>query len=620
MAQDPYKYFRIEARELVGELAKGLLELEKRADTELVARILRHAHTLKGAARIVKHRELADLAHAMEGLIEPLRAAPRTQRHDAALALVDRMTEQLATLDPAPTSATVRTDDHPPILRADTAAVDDVLAALGGIQSAVVRAQATGEAALRNQLLDQVERSLREVQKDVEHLRLTRAGAMFTQLERAARDAAVAGGKRVAFVTEGAEIRIDADVLGVLQGALVQLVRNAVVHGIETPAARTTAGKPQDGRIAVTVVPRGRRVAITCEDDGRGLDLDAIRKAAANRGVATGSATDPVQVFELLLRGGITTSKQVDELAGRGIGLDVVRDAAQRLGGEIEVTTSRGRGTAITVIVPVSMAAVAILTVSAGDRWVAIPQAAVRRVGRVPEGAIVASGSGMSLAFDDAIVPCAPIAQLVGAPRSPARTAVYVEAAGGVAAVLVERVIGLSETIVRAVPAGTPVEPIVWGMALDPSGQPYPVLDATALVAATRAARYEPDAPVEAPRPILIVDDSLTTRMLERSILESAGFAVEMAVSAEEALDKLARSRYALMLVDVEMPGMDGFALISAIRSRPALAELPAILVTSRDAPGDRRRGHEVGAQGYVVKSQFDQAALVAMIRRLVQS
>ncbi|HEY3807030.1 MAG TPA: response regulator [Kofleriaceae bacterium] len=620
MASDPYKYFRIEAHELVGELAKGVLELEKHADAELVARLLRHAHTLKGAARIVKHRELADLAHALEDALEPLRAAPIAKRHDAALAIVDGMHAQLAALEApaAPVAATSR-DDLPALPRADTSAIDEALAGLAQVHALVERARAGGDAQPTSRVLEQADRAIREVRRDIEQLRLSRAGALFTPLERVARDAALVAGKRVAFTGTGDAVRVDADVLAAVHPALVQLVRNAVVHGIETPQERARLGKPQEGRIAITVASRGLRIAITCEDDGAGLDVAAIARAAERRGLAREVSDEPARLFELILRGGISTSVRVDELSGRGIGLDVVRDAAQRLRGEVSATTHPGRGTSISLLLPISATSIAVLAVVAGERRAVIPQTSIRRVARVRERDLTSSADGLAIALDDTMVPCAPLAELLRGARSRGDTAVFVGDGERVAAVTVDRVIGVEEVVVRPLPGDVPIDPIVWGLALDAAGRPCPVLDAGALIAAARKVRFvaEPTAPRLAP--ILVVDDSLTTRMLEQSILESAGFEVDVATSAEEALDRLERRTYSLVLVDVEMPGMDGFTMVATMRSRPDLAKLPAILVTSRDAPIDRKRGADAGAQGYVVKSTFDQAKLVAMIHELVQ-
>jgi two-component system chemotaxis sensor kinase CheA len=224
------------------------------------------------------------------------------------------------------------------------------------------------------------------------------------------------------------------------------------------------------------------------------------------------------------------------------------------------------------------------------------------------------------VALDDLLVPFAPLARVLGATVGAApRTIAIVGAGDRLAAIGADHVMGVEDVVVRALPANAPVDPVVWGVTLDASGSPRPILDPTALVAAVHAMPAEPIAAERRPLPILIVDDSLTTRMLEQSILESAGYEVDVASSAEEGLAKIARRSYGLFLVDVEMPGMDGFGFISSVRSQPRFAAIPAILVTSRNRPEDLQRGTAVGAQGYIVKSAFDQTRLLDLIRRLVR-
>jgi two-component system chemotaxis sensor kinase CheA len=271
-------------------------------------------------------------------------------------------------------------------------------------------------------------------------------------------------------------------------------------------------------------------------------------------------------------------------------------------------------------VAPTSVAAVAALIVSTGDRLVGVPLTAVRRVARIASAAMLRGPDGLSIALDDITVPFASLARLLAAgPGGGERALMIIEAGDEIAAIGVDHVLGVDEVVVRSLPAGAPIDPIVWGVALDPEGLPRPVLEPAALVAAVRRA---PVATVtrEAPAlPILVVDDSLTTRMLEQSILESAGYEVDLACSAEEALVKVEQRAYGLCLVDVEMPGMDGFNFIATLRSQPRLAELPAILVTSLNRPADRQRGVAVGAQGYVVKGDFDQTKLLDLIQRLVR-
>jgi two-component system chemotaxis sensor kinase CheA len=194
---------------------------------------------------------------------------------------------------------------------------------------------------------------------------------------------------------------------------------------------------------------------------------------------------------------------------------------------------------------------------------------------------------------------------------------VVVSAGDASVAVAVERVLGVRTVVVEPIPAAAHADAVVAGAAFDHAGRLQLVLAPAALV---ERAEDEPSvtSTTRAPAPVLVIDDSLTTRMLEQSILVSAGFEVELAASAEEGLQKARQRRFALFLVDVEMPGMDGFEFVATTRADPVLRETPAILVTSRNAPEDKRRGKQVGARAYIVKGEFDQQALLETIRRLI--
>ena len=195
------------------------------------------------------------------------------------------------------------------------------------------------------------------------------------------------------------------------------------------------------------------------------------------------------------------------------------------------------------------------------------------------------------------------------------------EVAGAIASVGVDRLLGTASVVMRPLPESAQVDAIVAGVSLDKSGQPQMVLDASAVIAAARAARATSIAALPRVRPpILVIDDSLTTRMLEQSILESAGYEVELATSAEEALTKASTKTYCLFVVDVEMPGMSGFDFVKQTRADAVLGRIPAILVTSRNAEEDLRRGKEAGAHAYIVKGEFDQTYLLRTIRELVGS
>ncbi|MFN8449187.1 MAG: response regulator [Anaerolineae bacterium] len=336
------------------------------------------------------------------------------------------------------------------------------------------------------------------------------------------------------------------------------------------------------------------------------------------------SALDADAIIQLLLRGGISTAQVVTEVSGRGVGLDVVRDAAERLGGSVEMHTEAGRGTRLTLTVPLLIAALDGLMVEGGGIVATIPIEAVRRTLRLAPADIARTAQGESVIFEGRTIPFLPLSAALSVRLRRARgsrvwSAVVVETVGGAAAIGVDHLRGVTNVILRPLPVVAFARPIVSGVSLNLEGNPQLVLDAAQLVIAAQNAGMPPGEAEPPQHTILVIDDLLTTRMLERSILESAGYTVELAVSGEEALEKAQQKRYALFLVDVEMPGMDGFSFIERTQSNPDLRDIPAILVTSRSSPEDLQRGRDVGARGYVIKSEFDQGVLLARIGELVR-
>jgi two-component system chemotaxis sensor kinase CheA len=322
-------------------------------------------------------------------------------------------------------------------------------------------------------------------------------------------------------------------------------------------------------------------------------------------------------------------------LSGRGIGLDVVRATLSQLKGEMSIRSEPGRGVSVEVQVPVSIAALQGLVVEAGGARLAIPLDAVKQTLRIRDLDVARSAEGDSILHAGKVIPFLPLELTLrrsgsGGPNMGHRvtagiwSAVVVEAAGRCVALGVDRLLGAATIVMRALPSVVEADTVVAGASLDADGTPQLVLDPAGLVAAAERSRGETfKAAAEAhaqPAPILVIDDSLTTRMLEQSILEAAGYQVELAVSAEDGLIKAHDRRYSLFIVDVEMPGMDGFSFVGQTRADPVLRNVPAILVTSRDAVDDRRRGQQVGASAFIVKGEFDQTQLLQTIRSLIGS
>jgi two-component system, chemotaxis family, sensor kinase CheA len=680
---DPYRYFRVEAGEILEQLQKGLLELEKGAPpAEVVARLLRLAHTLKGAARVVKQKGIADLSHALEDVLVPVRdiGAPiGPGMIGGALAQVDAMQALLLALAPVAASAEPTNrkdlDVAPPeafwATNANSRELDALMDGISELNSqlgaarrsllAFERARSLAEmlsaqlgarhvskagdagvgklGSLAQELqsvlaigdrelaasTEQAARELSQVRDAAERLRLVPADLMWGSLERTVRDSALSLGKQVKFTARGGDVRLDADLLGPVQRALLQAVRNSVAHGVELPSERAAASKPAEGEISIDVMRLDKHVSFTCRDDGRGLDLAAVRRSAEAKGIAPGAVAgmDTESLIRLLLQGGISTASAVTGMSGRGVGLDLVRETAEKLSGNVSLEGKPGRGTTLTITVPVSLSALSALLVEVTGQVVALPLSAVRGSARLVQDEIAHSAAGDTIVFDGKSVAYAQLAELLGIPESAhgvqkARSTVFVEAAEGWVALGVDSLLGVESIVARALPELVLLAPVVSGASFDADGNPRMVLSPDGLARAARRRVAEPRVVAQRRAPILVIDDSLTTRMLEQSILESAGYEVELATSGEEALDKAKQRSFALFLVDVEMPGIDGFTFIEQARRDPALKDIPAILVTSRASAADLQRGIEVGAQAHIEKKEFNQKDLLERIRKLV--
>jgi two-component system chemotaxis sensor kinase CheA len=699
--QDPLKYFRVEAREILEQLQRGLLELERAEQTTAnIPRLLRLGHTLKGAARVVKQLDIAKLAHELEDLLVPLREQAREAKPDEIerlLGLVDTIAREIGRLAPAPTAAPAPVDSatressaprapaaeqqqpapqFEETVRVAVAHLEDVDVLMDGVAElsfqlgsarrslpGIERSRNLAEqlaerldprrnqewgpgtaAALRGLAgelesrltklerematsLEQATRELGQVRDRVDQLRLVSAASMFGTLERTARDAAVSLGKQAVFEAKGGEVRLDADVLTAVQRALVQGVRNAVAHGIETSAERAARGKPAHGRVSLEVLRRGKQICFVCHDDGRGVNVREVRLEAERLGrlpKAASAAPTTDELLSLLLRGGISTSSAVTQVAGRGVGLDLVREALESVGGTVSLRTQPGRGTSLELNVPASLSALDALIVDAGGRQCAIPLDAVVQAARFGGTELSRTASSASLIFEGQVVPFVPLSALLRASAQADHervswSALLIRGSGGLLALGVDRLLGAESIVARALPDAVDVDPTVAGVTLDADGNPRLVLDPDSLWAAAQKLPLEPARGTPVRRAILVVDDSLTTRMLEQSILESAGYEVELATSAEQGLEKAQARHYDLFLVDVEMPGMDGFTFVERVRADARLSSTPAVLVTSRASVQDVARGRAAGASAHIDKGEFDQLDFLDKIARLIR-
>jgi len=442
--------------------------------------------------------------------------------------------------------------------------------------------------------------------------------------------------KEAELFVRGADIEIDRRILEEMRDPLIHVVRNCVDHGIETPEERKRKGKPPCGTITLAVARKnGSSVEILVSDDGAGIDAKRVLEAALNAGVV---ARDEVadrnerELLALVFRSGVTTSPIITDLSGRGLGLAIVREKVERLGGAIAVETQPGQGTAFRVVLPLTLATFRGIHVRAGGVQFVIPTIYVEQAARVKRGEIGTVENRETIRRNGQAVSLARLSDVLELPRKrsverPEDTVqmVILGSADRRIAFLVDEILEEREVLVK--PLGRQLSRVrnIAGATVLGTGKAIPILDVPDLLKSAAKAATAPAAgaapiPEAAPetRSVLVAEDSITARTLLKNILESAGYRVQTAVDGIDALTRLKSERFDLVVSDVDMPRMDGFDLTARIRADKGLGELPIVLVTALESREHRERGIDVGANAYIVKSSFDQSNLLEVIRRLI--
>jgi two-component system chemotaxis sensor kinase CheA len=448
-------------------------------------------------------------------------------------------------------------------------------------------------------------------------------------LFRAVRDLAASQGKEVELVIENGDTELDRSLLDGLRDPLLHLVRNAIDHGIEPPTERTAQGKPPRAKITVSATVRGSWVEIGIGDDGRGIDVGAIREHARRRGIPCPDENDAA--MRLIFNAGFSTARMITEVSGRGVGLDVVKTQVEQWRGTVGVTSAAQTGTRFTLTLPLTLSTIRALLVETGGQIFAIPSASITRLLRIDADAIRTIEGREVVLLGQTPIPIGSLATLFGLPKRPqpsgtkrAPAAVLV-ADGQLAAVLLDELVTEQEVVLKSLGARLKRLKYVSGATILPSGRIALVLSPAELVrdvvARPAATSLVEDAVTLAPmaaKRLILADDSVTTRTLEKSILEAAGYEVLTAVDGTDAWHLLQDKGADLVVSDVEMPKMDGFSLTETIRGSKRFHGLPVVLVTALETDRDRARGLQAGADAYLPKSTFDQKALLETIRQLL--
>jgi two-component system chemotaxis sensor kinase CheA len=476
-------------------------------------------------------------------------------------------------------------------------------------------------------LLEQAASALDE---EVRRVRMLPFADTCQGFDRMVRDLAQAVGKEVEFVVEGGQVELDRSVLEGLKDPLRHLVRNAVDHGAEPAAERLAICKPPHARITVAAAVRGAQVEVVVTDDGRGLDLAGLRRVVRERKLP--APADDRELARLIFLPGVSTALAVTDISGRGVGMDVVKSKVEALHGTIDLHSETGRGTRFTLAVPLTLTMLRAILLRAGGQTFALIGTNVQKLVRVDPASLRRVGGRRMLPLDGTLLPVASLAQTLALPAGEraggnARLSMVILAAGDKRlAFVVDEFIAEQEIVVKNL--GPRIRRLrhVCGATILPSGRIVLVLNAANLIRGALAAGdapsvlgdgHEPAAAVERKR-IIVADDSVTTRTLERTILEAAGYEVTVAVDGQAAWQLLQERGADLVVSDVEMPRLDGFGLTETIRASERFRTLPVVLITSREAEADKARGIAAGADAYVIKSAFDQHNLLETIAQLL--
>ncbi len=470
------------------------------------------------------------------------------------------------------------------------------------------------------------------VYQDACRVRMVPAGAVFEPFRRMVRDLASSAGKEVEFRMEGLEVHADRLVLQGLKDGVMHLLRNAVAHGIEAPGERARLGKPRAGIIQLHIGTNGDRLNVTVEDDGAGVDAARVARIAVEKGLLAEDAAasqSPPEIVRLLLQPGFSTEGRVNRVSGRGMGLSAVHEQVMRLHGEVAFNAQPQAGVSVSISVPLSISGFHVFLFMCCGQKFALPAAVVDGLCRVRPAAIETLEGRPMIRHAGRTVRFARMADLFGWPGAPPQDAaalpvIVVRAGGHDAALGVDELLDERAEVVKDL--GLPYEAA--GMAtgavpLD-DGSVAVVLNAAALVAGVEENRAGPAPAPQQPAPrkreasVLVVDDSITTRSLEKSILEAHGFRVRLAVDGLDALTQLRSEKPDLVIADVSMPRMDGFELLERMKQIKEFAAIPVIMVTSLERPEDQQRGLSLGAGAYIVKRKFDQRELLEAVRQVL--
>ncbi len=473
--------------------------------------------------------------------------------------------------------------------------------------------------------LNTLNSSLTQLADHVADARLVPLSTVFDAFPRAVRELANSQGKQIELLVENTSAGVDRSMVADVRDALIHLIRNAVDHGIEPPDLRETLGKPELGRVSLKARADGDMLAVEVEDDGRGIDPTTLKESAVRKGVITAvqaAGLNDREALELIFKAGFSTKEQVSEVSGRGVGMDVVKRKVEALGGSVSINTRTGRSTSVSLRLPQSLALMRVLLVRLGDDVYGMPAADVEAVARFsPDdrlevfGTLAVMHRGKPIAF----TALGPLLGLNGGPRFDRPPCVVVRFGDERAALVVDGFVDEREVAVKPI-GGDFLKgaPFVAGSAALEDGRIAVLLHVPDIMAEIRKLSRPVETTAAKRLKVLLVDDSPIARATESALVRALGHEVEEAQDGEDAWDRMQRGgTFDLILTDVQMPRLDGFALTRRLKNHADFGRLPVVILSSLASPEDKRRGLDAGADAYLVKGELGVESLALTIDRL---
>ncbi len=462
-------------------------------------------------------------------------------------------------------------------------------------------------------------------------MRMQPLSTVFDPLRRTVRDLAHEHDKDIDFVVDGGDTELDRKIIDRIGDSLMHMIRNSLDHGLESAAERIAAGKPPKGTITLTAFYDSGCVTISLSDDGRGLSTDRIREKALAKRLfepETLAGMSRAEITNLIFMPGFSTSPIITDLSGRGVGMDVVRKSiVDELKGTIAIETREGNGTTFLLRLPPNLAVFPLFLLSVNGRICALPATSMVEMLSIQRGEIIEIVNKRAIRLREQIIPVENLAALLKLTKEAATEAgealiVIIRDGEEKLGLEVDEIIGREEMVVKPLPPHLQELRMVSGVTIGERDSIINVLHVPELIRQAHEiaepGRLRPAAKENRLVTVLVVDDSINTREIEKSILEAYGYSVVTAEDGQDALEKTRDTLYDLVITDVEMPRLDGFSFTERLRADDRYRHVPIIIVTSREKDEDKRRGIQVGANAYIVKGAFDQSNLIDTVRSLI--